>query len=105
VHVAGSAAAVVGLCLLLTRRFPAALLPLSAPGAMTLTLYSLHVCIMSWADQLDPLPEPMQLFWLQVVGAVAIGILFQRVGSRGPLELITSGAGTAARAGRTDVRH
>jgi uncharacterized membrane protein len=104
VHVAGSAAAVVGLCLLLTRRFPGALLPLSAPGAMTLTLYSLHVCVMSWADQLDPLPEPLQLFWLQVVGAVAIGILFQRVGSRGPLELIASGAATAARDGHADVR-
>lgn len=105
VHVAGCAAAVVAACLLLTRRFPQALMPLSAPGAMTLTLYSLHVCVMSWADQLEPLPDPMQLFWLQVVVAVAIGILFQRVRSRGPLELITSGAATAAREGRSEARN
>ncbi len=104
VHVAGSAAAVVALCLLLTRRFPQALLPLAAPGAMTLTLYSLHICVMSWADQLVPLPDPVQLFWLQLVAAVAVGILFQRMRSRGPLELLTSGAANAAREGRAEVR-
>lgn len=104
VHVAGSAAAAVAACLLLTRRFPQALLPLSAPGAMTLTLYTLHICVMSWADQLIPLPDPMQLFWLQVAVAIAIGILFQRVRSRGPLELLASGAANAAREGRAEVR-
>ncbi|WP_104168985.1 heparan-alpha-glucosaminide N-acetyltransferase domain-containing protein [Arthrobacter sp. SX1312] len=105
VHVAGSAAAVVAACLLLTRRFPQALLPLSAPGAMTLTLYALHICVMSWADKLTPLPEPLLLFWLQVAAAVAIGILFQRLRSRGPLELLASGAANAARDGRADARH
>ncbi|MEG9247627.1 heparan-alpha-glucosaminide N-acetyltransferase domain-containing protein [Arthrobacter sp. Soc17.1.1.1] len=104
VHVAGSAAAVIAVCLLLTRRFRQALLPLSAPGAMTLTLYTLHVCVMSWADQLVPLPDPVQLFWAQVVVAVAIGVLFQRVHSRGPLELLASGAANAAREGRAEVR-
>ncbi|WP_105031572.1 heparan-alpha-glucosaminide N-acetyltransferase domain-containing protein [Arthrobacter ruber] len=104
VHVAGSAAAVVAVCLLLTRRFPQALLPLSAPGAMTLTLYSLHICVMSWADQLVPLPDPLQLFWVQVLAAVALGILFQRLHARGPLELLTSGAANAAREGHAEVR-
>ncbi|PPB49403.1 hypothetical protein C4K88_06795 [Arthrobacter pityocampae] len=104
VHVAGSAAAVVGLCLLLTRRFPQALLPLSAPGAMTLTLYALHVCVMSWADELVPQPDPLLVLWLQVVAAIAIGILFQRLHSRGPLELLASGAANAARDSRTQVR-
>lgn len=104
VHVSGAAAAVVAVCLLLTRRIPQALLPLSAPGAMTLTLYSLHICVMSWADQLTPLPDPLQLFWLQLAAAVAVGILFQRVGSRGPLELIASGAANAARDGRIEAR-
>lgn len=102
--VSGSSAAVVGLCLLLTRRFPLALLPLSAPGAMTLTLYTLHICVMSWADQLTPLPDPTQLYWLQVVVAVLIGMLFQRLRSRGPLELLASGAATAARDSRADAR-
>jgi hypothetical protein len=59
---------------------------------------------MSWADQLVPLPDPVQLFWAQVVVAVAIGILFQRVHSRGPLELLASGAANAAREGRAEVR-
>ncbi|MBG6223953.1 putative membrane protein [Arthrobacter sp. CAN_A2] len=105
VHVAGSAAAVVAACLLLTRRFPQALLPLSAPGAMTLTLYTLHICVMSWADTLVPLADPLLLLWLQVVAAIAIGILFQRVRSRGPLELLASGAANAARDGRAEARH
>ncbi|WP_434992694.1 heparan-alpha-glucosaminide N-acetyltransferase domain-containing protein [Arthrobacter sp. Ld5] len=104
VHVAGSAAAVVAVCLLLTRRFPQALLPLSAPGAMTLTLYALHICVMSWADELAPLPDPLVLFWLQVAAAVAIGVLFQRLHSRGPLELLASGAANAARDGRAEAR-
>lgn len=99
VHVAGCAAAVVGLCLLLTRSFPQALLPLSAPGAMTLTLYSLHVAAMSVADQLEPLPDPLLLLWVQILVAIGVGILFRRLNSRGPLELLTSGAAGAAREG------
>ncbi len=103
IHVAGSAAAVTAVCLLLTRRFPLALLPLSAPGAMTLSLYALHVCVMSWADQLVPLPDPVLLLWLQVAAAVAIGVLFWWLRSRGPLELLTSGAANTARQGRVDA--
>ena len=72
---------------------------------MTLTLYALHLCVMSWADKLTPLPEPLLLYWLQVAAAVAIGILFQRLRSRGPLELLASGAANAARDGRADARH
>lgn len=64
----------------------------------------LHICVMRWADQLTPLPNPMQLFWLQLAAAVAIGILFQRVRSRGPLELVASGAANAARDGRIEAR-
>ncbi|TKV27967.1 DUF1624 domain-containing protein [Arthrobacter sp. NamB2] len=103
-HVAGCAAALIAVCLLLTRRFPRALLPLSAPGSMTLTLYSLHICVMSWADQLVPLPDPVPLLWLQIAAAVALGILLQRLDARGPLELLASGAAAAAREGRADVR-
>ncbi|MBG6217466.1 putative membrane protein [Arthrobacter sp. CAN_A6] len=99
VHTAGSAAVVVGICLLLTRRSPRALLPLSGPGAMTLTLYALHITIMSWTDQLVPLPEPSAVFWFQVLAFVALGIVFHRLNARGPLELLTSGASRAARTG------
>jgi uncharacterized membrane protein len=104
IGVSGSAAAVVGLCLLLTRRFPQALLPLSAPGAMTLTLYTLHICVMGWVDQLTPLPDPVPVYWLQVAVAVAIGVLFRRIRSRGPLELLASGAASAARDIRAGAR-
>ncbi len=100
---AGTAAAVTGACLLATRRFPSALLPLSAPGAMTLTLYSLHICVMSWVDQQVPVPDPAPVFWFQVVAAVALGLLFHRINSRGPLELLTSGASQAARGGLRPV--
>lgn len=104
IGVSGSAAAVVGICLLLTRRFPQALLPFSAPGAMTLTFYTAHICVMSWADQLMPLPDPALVYWLQIVVVVLIGIIFQRSGARGPLELIASNVATAARDNRAGSR-
>jgi hypothetical protein len=104
-HTAGTAAAVTGVCLLATRRFPPLLLPLSAPGAMTLTLYSLHICVMSWVDQQEPVPDPVPVFWVQVAAAVALGVLFHRINSRGPLELLTSGASQAARGGLRPAPH
>ncbi|MFJ7748384.1 heparan-alpha-glucosaminide N-acetyltransferase domain-containing protein [Arthrobacter sp. NPDC097144] len=98
-HTAGTAAAVVGVCLLLTRARPNLLLPLSAAGAMTLTLYSVHVWIMSVTDALPVPPEPVWLFWISAVAAAAIGIAFAKLGSRGPLELVTHGASSLARHG------
>lgn len=95
VHTSGCAAAVLGACLLLTRRANV-LLPLSAAGAMTLTLYSLHVWAMSVLDAQDPLPDPYLVFWAQAAAAVLIGLLFVRLGSRGPLEMVASGASRAA---------
>ena len=60
-HTAGTSAAVVGVCLLLTRARPNLLLPLSAAGAMTLTLYTVHVWIMSVTDAQPVPPEPVWL--------------------------------------------
>lgn len=98
-HVAGSATATIAICFLVTRKYPNLLLPLSATGAMTLTLYSLHIAVMSAAGQLNPSPDAVQLFWVQVVIAVGLGILFHRLKVRGPLELLISGAAGAARKG------
>ncbi|MCQ1951373.1 MULTISPECIES: heparan-alpha-glucosaminide N-acetyltransferase domain-containing protein [Arthrobacter] len=104
-HTAGAAAAVLGVCLLLTRARPLLLLPLSAAGAMTLTLYSLHVWIMTMVDQQSPPLEPMPVYWIQVAILVVLAVLFQRIDARGPLELVTSGASRLARGkgGRTSA--
>lgn len=96
-HAGGTAAAVLGACLLLTRARPNLLLPLSPAGAMTLTLYSLHVWVMSVVDQQVPPLEPMPVFWIQATFYVVLAILFQRIEARGPLEFLTSGASRLAR--------
>ena len=98
-HTAGTAAAVVGACLLLTRARPNLLLPLSAAGAMTLTLYTVHVWVMS-AVQAQPVPpEPGWVFWISAAVAAAAGILFAKLNSRGPLEILTHGAAQLVRHG------
>ncbi|MBD8042906.1 DUF1624 domain-containing protein [Arthrobacter sp. Sa2BUA2] len=98
-HTAGTAAAVVGICLLLTRARPNLLLPLSAAGAITLTLYSMHIWVMALVDAQEPALDPGWVFWLQAAAAVLIGMAFIRLGSRGPLETIASGASRLARDG------
>ncbi|WP_051470744.1 heparan-alpha-glucosaminide N-acetyltransferase domain-containing protein [Arthrobacter sp. 35/47] len=98
VHTAGTAAAVVGLCLLVGGRLPWLLLPLSAPGAMTLTLYSLHIWIMSVVDQQAVPPEPAPVYWAQAVVFVAVALLLRKLHARGPLEYVAAGASDVARA-------
>ena len=76
------------------------LLPLSAAGAMTLTLYSMHIWVMALVDAQEPPLDPSWVFWLQAVAAVLIGIAFFKLGSRGPLETVASGASRLARDGK-----
>ncbi|GAB3538746.1 hypothetical protein GCM10027403_25950 [Arthrobacter tecti] len=96
-HTAGTAAAVVGLCLLVTRRLDWLLLPLSAPGAMTLTLYSLHIWIMSIVDQQQPALDPAPVYWAQAAAFIALGLVLRKLRARGPLEFIVAGASDVAR--------
>ncbi|GAB3549243.1 heparan-alpha-glucosaminide N-acetyltransferase domain-containing protein [Arthrobacter tumbae] len=96
-HTAGTAAAVVGLCLLVTRRLQWLLLPLSAPGAMTLTLYSLHIWIMSIVDQQEVPLDPAPVYWAQAAVFIAVGLLLRKLGARGPLEYVAAGASDVAR--------
>ncbi|KRF04930.1 hypothetical protein ASH00_10680 [Arthrobacter sp. Soil782] len=96
-HTAGTAAAVVGLCLLTTRRLQWLLLPLSAPGAITLSLYSLHIWIMSIVDQQEIPLDPAPVYWAQAAVFIAIGLLLRKLGARGPLEYVAAGASDVAR--------
>ncbi|MFJ5955783.1 heparan-alpha-glucosaminide N-acetyltransferase domain-containing protein [Paenarthrobacter sp. NPDC092416] len=93
-HTAGVAAAVVGLFLLLgslaERVKVNFLILLSGPGAMTLTLYSTHVWVVSgFYDQ--PLPAGWTdegMYWAQALTAVGIGVCFALLRRRGPLEWV-----------------
>lgn len=101
VHTAGTAAAVVGLCLLVARKLSGLLLPLSAPGAATLTLYSLHIWIMSVVDQQEIPLDPAPVYWAQVLVFVAGGLLLRALNARGPLEFVAAGASDVARSAGT----
>ena len=70
-HTLGSAAAVLGAALLLSR-IPAvsrALSPLAAMGAMSLTLYSAHLVLLATGVQDD---QPALTFLAMVVGALVL---------------------------------
>ncbi|GAA1344605.1 heparan-alpha-glucosaminide N-acetyltransferase domain-containing protein [Arthrobacter roseus] len=96
-HTSGTSAAVIGACLLITRSKPWLLLPLSGPGAMTLTLYSAHVAVMSLIGLLTPDANPAGVLLLQVTVAVAMGVAFTVLRTRGPLEAVISSVASSAR--------
>lgn len=96
-NTSGSSAAVLGACLLLARILPALLILLSAPGAMTLTLYSAHIAAMSIIDAQEPPLDLDGVFWIQAFLAAGIGIAFAARATRGPLETITSTVSRGAR--------
>jgi uncharacterized membrane protein len=94
----GSAMAVLGAALLLSRVPVVARLlrPLAAAGTMTLTLYCGHLLVLA-TGVLDDAPEALYL--LLVVGALAFGVTWQRRRGQGPLErLVAAAAGRARRA-------
>lgn len=101
-HSGGVAAAAVGLFLLLgtlaERIKVNFLVLLSGPGAMTLSLYSAHVWVVSGFTN-QPLPPGWTddgMYWAQALTAVAIGVLFAVLRRRGPLEWV---AHTASKLG------
>lgn len=64
------------------------LLVLSGPGAMTLSLYSAHVWLVSGFTN-QPLPAGWTaegMYWTQALGAIGIGVCFALLRRRGPLE-------------------
>ena len=94
----GSAVAVLGAALLLTR-VPAVarlLRPLAVAGTMVLTLYTLHLVVLATGVLED---SPLLLFVLMVAGAVVFALLWGRWFGQGPLERpVTVAAGWARRA-------
>ena len=89
-HTTGTALLVLGLALLLARVAGAVLRPLAAAGAMTLTLYAVHVLVVAATDT-----EAHLLLWgVQVVAFAAFAVVWLRAFARGPLEqLVASAAG------------
>lgn len=104
-HTSAVAAAVIGACLLLGRLAEWVdldlLLPLRGPGAMTLTLYTVHVWVVS-SFYLKPLPAGWTedgMYLAHAAAAVAVGIVFARMSWRGPLEWVGHTASLVGRGG------
>ncbi|VEH43223.1 Uncharacterised protein [Kocuria rosea] len=98
----GSGAAVLGGFLLLTRRFGSWLLPLSAMGTMTLTLYSAHLLALSAEVHYD---QPYLWFFLQIGVAALFATAWHRALGQGPLErVVARGAGLTRRLVLTGYR-
>lgn len=82
-HTGGSAVAVIGACLLAARWAPRTLAVLFGAGAMTLTLYSLHVVLRVpefWPD------DDLATFGRHVAVVLAVGAAYRLAGRRGPIE-------------------
>lgn len=96
VQTIGSAMAVVGLCLLVTRVQPRAWAAAFGAGAMTLSLYTLHVLLMGrgwWPDLETP-----DSYDDQVLIVLGIGAVLALIPLRGPLETAVSVLSRAAAA-------
>jgi uncharacterized membrane protein YeiB len=96
-HTIGSAMAILGAALLLTRaaRGSRILRPLADIGSMTLTLYTAHVVVLS-TDLLSD--HATLLYTVLVVGSVAFAVLWRRRYGQGPLErLVAEVSGRARR--------
>jgi hypothetical protein len=105
-HTSGVAAAVVGACLLLGRLAEwldlDLLLPLRGAGAMTLTLYSVHIWVVS-ASYLKPLPAGWTqdgMFFAHAALAIMVGTAFVLLKWRGPLEYAGHAANQLGHNGR-----
>lgn len=86
---------VLGGAILLGRTTTALVRPLAAPGSMTLTLYSLHLLLLSWWV----MPGEATGLLIQTVVVVAFALVWSRYHARGPLEEIVARASGAVRRG------
>jgi uncharacterized membrane protein len=84
---------VLGVCILVGRTTTALLRPLAAAGSMTLTLYSLHLLLLSWSV----MPDGGTGLLVQTVLVVAFALVWSRYHARGPLEELVAQATGAVR--------
>ncbi|MGY1752118.1 heparan-alpha-glucosaminide N-acetyltransferase domain-containing protein [Blastococcus sp. SYSU D01042] len=89
----GLSLVVLGVAVLLGRAVPGYLKPLAAAGSMTLTLYCLHLVMLSHPET----PEGLAGFGLQVAVVVLFALVWRRYHARGPLEEIVGRAASAVR--------
>ncbi|MET3922081.1 heparan-alpha-glucosaminide N-acetyltransferase domain-containing protein [Arthrobacter sp. UYEF20] len=102
-HTSGVAAAVVGFCLLLGRLAEWVeldmLLPLRGAGALTLSLYTAHLCVIAslYQKPLWPGWTVEGIYWAQAVAVLLIGSVFAALAWRGPLEWVAHAANQLGR--------
>ncbi len=89
----GLSLAVLGCAILVGRTTTALLRPLAAAGSMTLTLYSLHLVLLSWSV----MPGNLAGWLIQIALVVAFALVWSRFHARGPLEEIVADATGAVR--------
>lgn len=92
-HTIGAAMAVLGAMLLLAKVARAVVWPVAAVGSMTLTLYTLHVVLLS---TLVP-RESANAFATHVAIAFAVAMPWRAFVGRGPLEALTARVSARAR--------
>ena len=90
----GSAMAVIGACLLVARLAPRVLAVVFGAGAMSLSLYTLHVILRSPDLLAEDSPGT---FWLHVAIVTVIGAWFRFADRSGPLERVVAKASRGAR--------
>ncbi|WP_424347170.1 heparan-alpha-glucosaminide N-acetyltransferase domain-containing protein [Kocuria sp. CH-021] len=90
----GTGLAVLSLFLLLSRAVGAWLLPLSAMGSMTLSLYTAHLVALSFEVHYD---RPYLWFTIQLVAAVLFAVAWRRALGQGPLERAVGAVAKGAR--------
>jgi uncharacterized membrane protein len=95
-HGLGTATAVLGAALLLTRsRLGARVLwPVAAAGSMTLSLYSAHILVLA-SGLLEE--RPVSLYLAMVVAALTFAVAWRLTRGQGPLERLVTGLATRAR--------
>jgi uncharacterized membrane protein len=103
VHTSAVAAAVVGFCLLLGRLAEWVeldlLLPVRGAGALTLSFYTAHLCVMAalYEKPLWPGWTVEGVYWAQAAAVLMIGSAFAALSWRGPLEWVAHAANRLGR--------